>query len=960
MGVTMRRILATFVSVIAVIASQPAFAQLAPQPGFPQDRYKDFTPDPAIKYGTLPNGMRYAIQRWPTPKGEASIRLRIAAGSYMERDEQSGLMHFLEHMAFNGSENVPESEFDKMMSREGLAFGPDTNAYTSWEETVYQLDMPNAAKVTIGLNLMRETAGRLLLDDGAIDRERGIIASEERARDNPGFRVFKSFASQALAGTQVLPRFPIGDMKVIREAKRDLFLDLYKRYYTPQRALLVVVGDFEPAAIEAEITRLFSDWVQPTQPAADPNLGTLQINPGSVKLFIEPQESTSVELFTVRPFKAEPDTNVDRRKDSLLDLAETIVNTRLEKIARREGSPITSAEIESGGYFEVADIASIEANPTDPSKWREALNIADQELRRALTHGFTAEEFKTALADMRQAYVDAANQAGARRSSQIVSTILDSFSGDYVLTTDAADLVWFNRILPTLTPEAALAELKEVWGTTTPQMFVNSGAPIEGGEATLRTAYEAARARPVAAPAAERVQAWPYTNFGAVGRVATTQNLTALGVTQSKFANNVRLVVKPTKFEDGRIRVQVRFGEGSLAIPGNKAGVSFAIDSAFIAGGLGRMDVDAINRALAGKSVQAGFGTGGDAFIMSGTTTPRDLDLQLQYLAAYLTDPAWRPDGLARLKSSKDAIYRQIDSTPGGVFATKGAGLLRSDPRSPSFPTPTQFDALSLAEARSILDPARRNSAIEVTIVGDTTVALATRAVAKTFGALPKRAPAPAPRTRERVATFPAGRGTNVLEHKGRADQSIAMVYWPMRDYGDGREARALRVLESVLQNRLTEVIREELSDSYSPGTDWSPSDVFPGYGTIGAISEVKPEKADAVIAVMERIAADLAAGKIDADLFERAKRPLVADFDETTANNPWWMGALSNLSFDPNRLVRTRDAKAQYAAVTLDQVKALARQYFVPSKARIVKVLPGPDATPVPPVAPATPPAAP
>jgi zinc protease len=175
------------------------------------------------------------------------------------------------------------------------------------------------------------------------------------------------------------------------------------------------------------------------------------------------------------------------------------------------------------------------------------------------------------------------------------------------------------------------------------------------------------------------------------------------------------------------------------------------------------------------------------------------------------------------------------------------------------------------------------------------------------------------------------------------------MIYWPMRDYGDGREARALRVLESVLQNRLTEVIREELGDSYSPTTTWQPSSVSPGYGVIGAISEVKPEKDDVVIAAMERIAADLAAGKIDADLFERAKRPLVADFDETTANNPWWVGALSNISFDPNRLIRVRDAKAQYAAVTLDQVKALARQYLDPTKARIVKVVPGPGATPVP-----------
>ncbi len=946
----MRRFLIACFSALAIFVSQPALAQLAPQPGFPQDRYKDFAPDPAIKYGVLPNGMRYAIQKWPTPKGEASIRLRIAAGSYMERDEQSGLMHFLEHMAFNGSENVPESEFDKMMAREGLAFGPDTNAYTSFDETVYQLDMPNAAKVTMGLNLMRETAGRLTLDTGAIDRERGIISSEERARNNPGFRVFKAFAGQAFAGTPVLARLPIGDMKVVGEAKRDLFLDLYTRYYTPERALLVVVGDFEPAAIEAEITRIFSDWRQPANAGTDPNLGAVQPSPGSVKLFIEPQAPTNVQLFHVKPFEKLPDTSVNRRKAVLLSLAETVVSERLEKISRREGSPIIGASIDSNDYLNVAELATISASPTDPSKWREALNIIDLELRRALTYGFTKVEFDAALADLKQGYADAAAQSGARRSAQIVTSILGSFSEDVVLTTNAADLAWLNGISASLTPEAALAELKEAWGTTTPQMFVNSGAAIEGGEATLLAAYEAARARPVPAPAAEQVKAWPYNNFGAQGRVAATENLTALEVTKARFANNVRLVVKPTKFEEGRIRVQVRFGEGSLAIPGNKPGVNFAIDSAFIAGGLGRMDVDAINRALAGRSVRASFGTGADAFVLSATTTPRDLELQLQYLTAYLTDAAWRPDGLARLKSSKDAIYRQIESTPGAVWGTKRDSVLRSDTRADRFPTPVEFDALTLAEARAILDPARRNGAIEVTIVGDTTVDVATRAVAKTLGALPQRLAAPAPRTQERIATFPAGRGVTTLQHKGRADQSLAMIFWPMRDYGDGREARALRVLQNVLQNRLIEVIREELSDSYSPGTEWGPSDVSPGYGIIGAISEVKPEKGDEVIAVMERIAAELAAGKIDDDLFQRAKRPLVADFDETAANNPWWMGALSNLSFDPNRLPRVRDAKSHYASVTLDQVKALARQYLDPQKARIVKVVPGPEATPLTP----------
>ena len=155
----MRRLTKALLVSLIALSAQPALAQIAPLPGFPQDRYKDFKPDPAVTYGILPNGMRYAIKKWPTPKGEVAIRLRIAAGSLNEEDNQAGLAHFLEHMAFNGSENVPESEFDKILAREGLAFGPDTNAYTSWDETVYQLDMPKAERLELGLSMMRETAG---------------------------------------------------------------------------------------------------------------------------------------------------------------------------------------------------------------------------------------------------------------------------------------------------------------------------------------------------------------------------------------------------------------------------------------------------------------------------------------------------------------------------------------------------------------------------------------------------------------------------------------------------------------------------------------------------------------------------------------------------------------------------------------------------------------------------------
>ena len=939
----MRRLTKALLVSLIALSAQPALAQIAPLPGFPQDRYKDFKADPAVTYGTLPNGMRYAIKKWPTPKGEVAIRLRIAAGSLNEEDNQSGLAHFLEHMAFNGSENVPESEFDKILAREGLAFGPDTNAYTSWDETVYQLDMPKAERLELGLSMMRETAGRLTLNPEAIDRERGIIQSEERARENPGFRQFRAFAAQALDGTRIPSRFPIGDMKVVREAPRERFVDLYKRFYTPQRAFLVVVGDVDPKAAEALIKAQFANWEQPKDAGKDPNLGTPKREPGSVKIFLEPQLATAVSLFNVKPYVAEPDTSANRREDLLLALAHRMVNTRLERIARREGSPITSASISSGAWFDAARIASIEATATTPAKWREALDIADGELRRALSFGFTADEFSVALADTREGYRRAAAQAGAARSADLVDEILSSFGEDAVLTTPADDLAWFEKVASTLNPQAALAELKKAWGTDVPELFVSTGEAIEGGEAAVQTTYQALRAKPVSAPKAEAKALWDYVNFGPKGTVTEAVLLADLGVTQMRFANQVRLIVKPTKFEEGRVRVQVNFGEGQLALPADQPGLAFAIDAAFIAGGLGKLDADALERALAGRSVGQGFFIGEESFSFASSTTDADLGLQMQVFAAFLTDPAWRPNGIARLKASKDAIYRQIDTTPGSVWGTQGEYvLLANNPRF-AFPTAEQFDQLTLEKAKSVVDAARKNSAIEILIVGDTTVEAARDAVAATFGALPARLATPPALAEARKVEFPAGRGTTILNHKGRPDQSLAMVYWPMRDYGDGREARGVRILTAILQNRLTEVIREELGETYSPGVDWAPSRVYPGYGRIGALAEVKPEDSDKVIAAMEAIAADLAAGKIEDDLFQRARRPLIADFDETTANNPWWLGALDQASFDRQRLVRIREAKDHYASTTLEDVKALAKRYLDPSKARLIKVLPTP-----------------
>lgn len=926
----------------------PGF-QLMPLPGFPHERYADFPVDPAIVYGTLPNGVRYAVRRNARPEGEVSIRVRFAAGSLVERDNQSGLMHFLEHMAFNGSENVGENEFDQLLSREGLAFGADTNASTGFLDTNYRLDMPKADKLPLGLMLMRETASRLLLDQGAIDRERGIIVSEERSRATPSFRQFLASLRFLAPGMLINERLPIGDMDVVRTAPRERFVELYRGYYTPERTFVVVVGDVEPAVAIAEIEKAFGDWtIAPGTALPDPDLGRHVPNDGAVMTYVDPQLTTSISLSVTHPFTNEPDTLESRRVSYARSLAAGVINTRFARLARQADAPFLSAGLGYSGLFNSFELASLEIAPKDDSTWREALAVGELELRKALTHGITEEELRVAIASSRSALETAVTQAAARRSPGLAGSILSGFSGDSVVTSPETNLAVFERIAPTITADFAISELRKLWQGREPSVFLSTTAPVEGGEAAVRAAFATARAQPVPPPEQLVTRPWNITEFGPSPTDYTTTEVADLGITQVRFANNVRLIVKQTDFEPGRVRVALNFGEGSARLFDAPKGTDMAMEALFVTGGLQSYEIDELGRALAGRTVGLGFGVGADSFGFSGTTTRADLLVQLQLFGAYLTQPAFRPDGFNQLRAARDGMFRGLRATPGDAYGNFGGPLLFNNDQRFARITEQQFDALRAEDARALLEPQLRDGPIEIVIVGDIPVAEAIANVQRSLAQLPTRRAAPDPDPRAMQALFTPGRGEDVVQHEGRADQSLAMIFWPMGDYGDGSEARAVRLLTEVLQVRLNEVIREEEGGTYSPGAVWNPSTFYRNYGVIGATMEVKPEDADRLLARVEAVAADLAAGNISEDLYTRARSPLIADFDETRRNNPWWLNWLQGSSWDARNLEIIRGGQRHYEQVSLERLKELARQYLDPSKARIIRVVPGPNAQPV------------
>ena len=220
--------------------------------------------DPSVLWGELPNGVRYAIIPGQTPPGKVSLRLMIKSGSLMESEQQRGLAHFLEHMAFKGSTNLAPGEFVAFLQRAGLAFGADTNARTGFDNTVYQLDLPRNDDALVGeaVGILSEIAGRLTLPEDQIAPERGVILSEKRVRDTPRARSFEAMLDFLLPGSRYAEREPIGLEQVIRTAPRDQFVSFYHDWYTPERSVVVVAGDVDPTAVRAAIKSHFASLTQ--------------------------------------------------------------------------------------------------------------------------------------------------------------------------------------------------------------------------------------------------------------------------------------------------------------------------------------------------------------------------------------------------------------------------------------------------------------------------------------------------------------------------------------------------------------------------------------------------------------------------------------------------------------------------------------------------------------------------
>ena len=911
---------------------------LAAEAGLPLPHLaSDLPTDPSVTWGRLDNGLVYAIKTNAEPPQKLSIRMFVDAGSLQETDPEAGLAHFLEHMAFNGTTDFPPGTLVEQLQEMGAAFGSHTNAHTSFNETVYKLDLPDTTPETLnlGMHIMAQWARGMTILEEEVERERGIILAEKRDRDGPEMRIWEHRMAACYPGLKLPDRFPIGKVSTIEAMDAALLRGFYDAWYRPERLVVTVVGECEPAAVEAVIAEYFAPLTAAAEPREwDP--GTLQVAAQEMVTahYEEEADGTNLVLVTVKDQKRPSDSLDARRDDLLRDLAAAVISQRLADIADGAEAPIQSGQVYS--YFWNDLFHAVIAVKPRPGQSLKAAAVLDQSLRHFLLHGPTVAELDIAIANVKASLDQAVARADNRSNSSLASSLYQSVRDQSVFMNPQQYRDVMVPLLDAATPQAVQQALVEAFDGGH-RVVSLEGRHTLGDSAveSLTAALAASRAIEVEALDAGSEESWAYAERPEPGTITSTTTLEH-GIVSLQLANGVHAAVMARDAKPDEVLVELRLHIEPQPI---RAGLAEFTAAGFMTGGLGAHDAPALRRVLAGTTARVGGPSlDADAVVFSGSCRRDELELCLQQLRAYLTDPGWRPQAFARAKrawiesivASENDLDTQFRNTltrwtAGGYPQRRSASL-------------SEAEWMHVGAAKAWLTPILETAPIELSVVGDVDPALAGDLIAAYFGSLDKRPPVPVTPDLTADGALAAWSGVAPAHMRMTVNGSVprAMVYaaWPTDDAGDVQRTRRLGLLGGALRELLRRKIREELGEAYSPSAGHLASDGYDRDGRLVAMVSVKPGREDVVLGLIRGIAAEIAVNGVPEDVFTQTHEPQVANMAAYRHGNGYWMSSVvSRCHSEPQRLEWSQSMVADYESITKAELDALATEYFKPDR---------------------------
>ncbi len=914
-------VLRSLLLALALLVSGPALAQTGDSDWL--YRGSDIARDPAWRFGTLPNGVRYAVRRNARPPGQVSVRVRIEAGALNEQDNEQGWAHFVEHMAFRGTASFADREARHIWQELGASFGSDTNASTSNNQTVYQLDLPRNDRASIdrSLHVLSEMMTSARFDPAIVETERGVVLAEKERRPELGTRIGDITRPLFYSGLRQADRNIIGTVETLRGANAEGLRAFYRRWYRPERATVIMVGDADPETMEALIAARFGGWRGEGPAPAEPDYGRLAAVRERVASLAYPGAPYSGMVMWLRPYDAAPHTLA--REQELLEeeLAERIVNRRLEAHARGD-SAFISAAVGTGSTRNVADSTRLSVTARG-ERWQEALQQSFAILRDALRAPPSAAEIDREIQVIRTNAQAAVTGEATVLSQLRAQQLINAIESRSVVSTAPATLATFERMAPLMTPERVAAAMQRLFAGEGPRMMLVSPAAVPGGNAAVASALGAAeRAAPAARRADRQVSFDSLPRLGPPGRELSRQRIEDLDVTIVRFENGSTLTFKRTEYERGTVQVQLRFGEGLAGLAPDRPSLHW-LSGIVGPSGIGDLDLDSLERMMVGRRMAMNFALAEDAIVLRGQTNAADLPDQLRLLTTKIAHPRWDPQLFGRFQANALESYELAFASASSRAGRELGGVVRPGDRRWSPVERDEIAGATVEQMRAFFTPLLAAGPVHAVIVGDVTLDQAVEAVRSTVAALPRR-PETQLRAASRAVRPPAPNPQpRRFTHQGDPSQAFATIGWSTFG-GEERlqERRALGLAANIFRVRLYDRLREVEGASYSPSASASSSTIFPEWGIFYAAAEVRPQNVETFFRIAREIVAELAARPVAADEFARAQNPAVSGIERRLTTNGYWLGAIEDFVRRPASVEEVRSYLPGYRAMTAEDVR--------------------------------------
>jgi zinc protease len=901
-----------------------------------QEKLTDRLPtDPHVKIGKLSNGLTYYIRKNVKPEHKVELRLVVNAGSILEDDDQQGLAHFTEHMAFNGSENFQKNDIVSFLQSIGVEFGADLNAYTGFDETVYILPIPTEKKENVdkAFQILQDWAGAVGFDTGEIDKERGVVIEEERSGRGAEERMFRVTYPKLLEGSKYAERLPIGKVDILKGFKPEVIKRFYKDWYRPDLMAVIVVGDIETADAEQLIKKHF-EKLKNTSGARPRAMADVPGRKKSEGLVVTDKEATHHLVDINYPYKTLKDqTTLGAYREVLLRaLFTAMLSQRMQELMQKEQPPFLFAANTFGslarGFESYNSYAYVAKGGVQP-----AVSTLVQENERARKYGFTENELARTKKVMLKSIERAYNERDKTESSALVGEYIRHFLEQEPIPGIENEYNYYQKFLGDIT----LAEVNHyvaetIPAPTEPKLIILTGPEksdfeMPSNDALLAMAQNALEGE--IKPYEEKdVASSLMEKLPTPGKVTGEKVNKTIGTSEITFNNGVKVILKPTDFKNDQVILSAsRFGGQYNYEPKERFDAEYA-STIVTQMGIGQFSPIDIRKVLAGKTASATPRISTVSEGITGQSGANDVETMLQLVNLYFTQPRQDSALFNSFVSKQQAMYQNMTADPQYTFQDSVLRILyKNHPWAPRLPKPETFSKVTLNRALNIYRERFGNAnGFTFVIVGKFDVNTIKPLLETYLGSLPSTG---------KVSSFkdvglrPAKGPLKKEVNKGTEEKSLVRMLWNGETKYTEEENFKVQALAEVMNIKIIETLREDLSGIYGGGMYGSLSKYPYNSYSIGISIPCGPENVDKLIAAtFSEINKVKTNGPSIADL-NKVKETWKQQYLVNIKDNSFWARQLLNsveLGSDP-AVILTYEKRVD--ALTPVDIKTVAHKFL-------------------------------